>query len=60
VANELEHILRDELMSQLLDKIDRNTLADLVVRVTARELDPYAAARQLLNRSYHKEEVVET
>lgn len=48
VANELEHILRDELMSQLLDKIDQKTLADLMVRVTARELDPYTAARQLL------------
>jgi LAO/AO transport system kinase len=60
VANELEHILRDELMSQLLNKIDQNTLAGLVARVTARELDPYAAARQLLTKSYHQEEAVET
>ncbi len=53
VANELEHILRDELTSRLLDKIDPAILADLMAQVTARQLDPYAAAQRLITGDSH-------
>jgi len=53
VANELEHILRDELTNRLLDKIDQGALADLMAQVTARQLDPYAAAQYLITGDNH-------
>jgi LAO/AO transport system kinase len=48
LANELERVLRDELMSRLLDRVDRASLANLMEQVVARELDPYTAAQQLM------------
>jgi LAO/AO transport system kinase len=48
LTNELERILRDELMGRLLDSLDQTSLAALMERVAARELDPYTAAQQLI------------
>jgi len=48
LTNELEHILRDELMNRLLDQIDPHTLANLMTQVTDRQLDPYSAAQHLI------------
>jgi LAO/AO transport system kinase len=53
LANELEHILRDELTNRLLDKIDQGDLADLMAQVAARQLDPYTAAQRLINGDSH-------
>ena len=48
LVNELERILRDGLMDRLLSQIDQASLASLMAQVATRELDPYAAAHQLL------------
>lgn len=48
LANEMEHILHEELMNRLIDQIDQASLADMMARVAARELDPYSAALQLI------------
>jgi LAO/AO transport system kinase len=48
LANELERILRDELMSRLLEQVDQASLANLIERVVARELDLYTAVQQLM------------
>jgi LAO/AO transport system kinase len=48
LVNELERILRDGLMDRLLSQIDQARLASLMAQVATRELDPYAAAHQLL------------
>lgn len=53
LANELEHILRDELMGRLLDRVDRASLARLMAQVTARQLDPYSAAQRLIAGDTH-------
>jgi LAO/AO transport system kinase len=53
LANELDHILRDELTNRLLDKIDQAALADLMAQVVARQLDPYTAAQRLMARDRH-------
>jgi LAO/AO transport system kinase len=53
LANELEHILRDELTKRLLDKIDQGALADLMAQVLARQLDPYTAAQRLIKGDSH-------
>ena len=53
LANELEHILRDELMSRLLERIDGASLASLMAQVTARQLDPYSAAQRLMAGETH-------
>ncbi len=53
LANELERILRDELMIRLLDQVDQASLARLMERVVAREIDPYTAARQLMTGDNH-------
>jgi LAO/AO transport system kinase len=53
LANELEHILRDELLNRLLDKIDQSSLADLMTRVAARQLDPYSAVQRLIAGDSH-------
>jgi LAO/AO transport system kinase len=53
LANELEHILRDELTNRLLDKIDQGALADLMAQVAARQLDPYTAAQRLITGDHH-------
>jgi LAO/AO transport system kinase len=48
LANELEHILRDELTNRLLDEIDQGDLSALMAQVAARQLDPYTAAQRLM------------
>jgi LAO/AO transport system kinase len=48
LVNELERILRDDLMKALLNGIDQVSLSNLVARVVAREIDPQTAARQLI------------
>ncbi len=48
LVNELERILRDGLMDRLLSQIDQASLASLMAQVATREIDPYAAAHQLL------------
>jgi LAO/AO transport system kinase len=53
LANELEHILRDELMDQLLQRIDRAQLADLMAQIAERQIDPYHAAAFLIRGSHH-------
>jgi LAO/AO transport system kinase len=53
LANELEHILRDELTKRLLDEIDQIILAELLAQVAARQLDPYTAAQHLMAGGSH-------
>jgi LAO/AO transport system kinase len=53
LANELEHILRDELTKRLLDEIDQNILAELLAQVATRQLDPYTAAQHLMADDNH-------
>jgi LAO/AO transport system kinase len=53
LANELEHILRDELMGRLLDQVDQSRLGRLMAQVVARELDPYSAAQCLITGDSH-------
>ncbi len=53
LANELEHVLRDELMNRLLHDVDQARLASLVAQLADRELDPYTAARQLMAGDKH-------
>jgi LAO/AO transport system kinase len=48
LANELEHVLRDELMNRLLHDVDQARLVSLMAQLADRELDPYTAARQLM------------
>jgi LAO/AO transport system kinase len=48
VANELDHLLRDELLARLLARVPQDELATLVERVVAREQSPHAAAAELL------------
>jgi LAO/AO transport system kinase len=51
LVNELERILRVGFMDRLLSQIDQASLASLMAQVATRELDPYAAAHQLLTGS---------
>jgi LAO/AO transport system kinase len=53
LANELEHVLRDELMNRLLHEVDQARLASLMAQLADRELDPYTAARQLMAGDKH-------
>jgi LAO/AO transport system kinase len=53
LANELEHIVRDELMGRLLDQVDQASLTRLMAKVAARELDPYSAAQRLIKGDSH-------
>jgi LAO/AO transport system kinase len=53
LANELEHILRDELMKRLLDQLDPDALAQLMTQVADRQLDPYSAAQHLMTGDTH-------
>ena len=48
VMHELEQTLYQALMKRLLDGIDQTHLTSLLARVAAREIDPYAAVRQLI------------
>jgi LAO/AO transport system kinase len=47
LANELDHLLREHLVSRLLADVDRTQLAALLEQVVARTLDPYQAVDQL-------------
>ncbi len=49
-ATELETILRDTLLAQLMQQVGRVELNGLVDRVAAREIDPYTAARRLIEK----------
>lgn len=49
-ARELENILRQELMKGLFDRVEKGLLEEFVGRVARRELDPYSAAKRLLER----------
>jgi LAO/AO transport system kinase len=53
LANELEHVLRDELMNRLLLEVDQARLVSLMAQLADRELDPYTAARQLMAGGNH-------
>ncbi|MFQ5612089.1 MAG: methylmalonyl Co-A mutase-associated GTPase MeaB [Anaerolineae bacterium] len=48
LASELEHLLRDQMMEQLLHDVDRTQLATLLEQVVRRGVDPYQAVQQLL------------
>ena len=47
LVNEMEHILRDELMTRLMDQVDQASLTDLMAQVAARELD-FSTAERIL------------
>jgi len=47
-AAELETILRDTLLERLMQQVGRVEVEGVVDRVAAREIDPYAAARELI------------
>jgi len=47
---EIEAILRHELTARLLARLAPGELSALAERVACRELDPYTAARQLMER----------
>jgi LAO/AO transport system kinase len=53
LVNQLERILRDGLMDRLLSQVDRASLSNLMAQVAARTLDPYTAARQLMEGDSH-------
>ncbi len=50
-ADELDRILRHDLLAHLLDRIAAPDLAATVERIVAREEDPYSAARHLIAAS---------
>ncbi len=52
---EIEAILRHELTSRLLARLAPGELSALAAQVACRELDPYTAARQLMERHGVKE-----
>jgi len=49
VDDELQGILRDELVQRLLARVGREAYRRMVERVAARQLDPYAASAQLID-----------
>jgi LAO/AO transport system kinase len=49
-AAELETVLRDALLAQLMQQVGGVELDGLVDRVAAREIDPYTAARALIDK----------
>ena len=49
-GDELLIILRDELLTDALERLGAEDLRETVDRVSAREVDPYTAARTLLDR----------
>ncbi|MDY7040827.1 MAG: methylmalonyl Co-A mutase-associated GTPase MeaB [Chloroflexota bacterium] len=48
VATEFEHLLREQLMRQLVDRVSPAQWDELVGHIVRRELDPYAAVETLL------------
>lgn len=51
VQNELEVMLRNRLAAELLDGLPEGSFKELVGKVARRELDPYSAVSQLMERS---------
>lgn len=49
VEDELQAILRDELMQRLLARVGREAYQRMIERIATRQLDPYAASAQLLD-----------
>jgi len=50
IESELNDILRQELMRRLLSQMREGELEGLIGRIGRRELDPYSAARRLIER----------
>jgi len=50
IESELNDILRQELMRRLLSQVREGELAELIKRIGRRELDPYSAARKLIEK----------
>jgi len=50
IKRELNDILKQELMRRLLSQVREGELDELIKRIGRRELDPYSAARQLIER----------
>jgi LAO/AO transport system kinase len=50
IKRELNDILKQELMRRLLSRVREGELDDLIERIGRRELDPYSAARHLIER----------
>jgi LAO/AO transport system kinase len=48
IENELNDILQQELMRRLLSQVKEGELDGLIERIGRRELDPYSAARKLI------------
>jgi LAO/AO transport system kinase len=48
-ANELDHILRDALLTALVDRLPAGHLQAVAQSIARREVDPYSAAHQLLS-----------
>jgi LAO/AO transport system kinase len=51
LAQELETILRDTLMRRLLGQLAPTDVDAMLAQLTARQIDPYTAAQQLLARA---------
>lgn len=50
IESELHHILQQELMRRLLSRVGERELAELIERIGRREIDPYSAARGLIEK----------
>jgi len=48
IESELNNILQQELMRRLLRQVGERELAELIERISRREMDPYSAARRLI------------
>jgi LAO/AO transport system kinase len=50
IESEINDTLQQELMRRLLSRVEQGELDELIERVGRRELDPYSAARKLIER----------
>jgi LAO/AO transport system kinase len=50
IESELNSILQQEVMRRLLSQVREGELDDLIERIGRRELDPYSAARKLIEK----------
>lgn len=50
IESELNDILQQELMRRLLSQVSEGELDDLIERIGRREIDPYSAARKLIEK----------
>jgi LAO/AO transport system kinase len=48
IESELNDILRKEMMTRLLSQVGEGELEELIERIGRREMDPYSAARKLI------------